>query len=66
MVNIIFLHFWGKGEGPIWSFNEHKDFHFDNAYDIHMSSKNNEESGCGLHLDLLSILYMFLVVRGVG
>ena len=40
-----------------WTFNEHKNLHLDNKYDVHMSSKNYEESGYGLDLDLLTILY---------
>ena len=26
--------------GAIWSFDEHKNLHFDNEWDIHMNSKN--------------------------
>ena len=44
-------------EGPIWPFNEHKNLHFDNEEDIHVSSKNYEESGYSLNLDLLAISY---------
>ena len=43
------------GVGPIWPFNKHKNLHFDNAHDIHMSSKNYGESGYSLDLDLLTI-----------
>ena len=49
IVNII------GGYQPIWPFNEHKNLHFDNEYDVHMSSKNYEESGYGLNLDSLAI-----------
>ena len=43
-------------EGPTWPLNEHANLHFDNECDIHMSSQNYEDSGHGLHLDLLTIL----------
>ena len=38
--------------------NEHKNLHFDYEYqEIDMSSDNYEDSGYGLDLDLLTILY---------
>jgi hypothetical protein len=37
--------------------NEHANLHFDNELDIYMSSKNFKDSGHGLDLDLLTILY---------
>ena len=43
-------HNWGTS---IWPFNEHKNLHSSNAWDIHMNSKNYEESGYGLDLELL-------------
>ena len=42
---------------PIWPFDEHKNPHFDNEYDIHMSSENYEEGGYSLNLDLQTIFY---------
>ena len=36
---------------------KHKILHFDNEQGIHTSSKNYEESGHGLNLDLLTISY---------
>ena len=51
-------HNWG---GPTWPFHEHKNLHFDNEWDIHMSSENHEESNYGLNLDLLSISYLLSV-----
>ena len=50
IVNII-------GGEPIWPFNEHENLHFDDEWDIHMSSEKYEESGYSLNLDLLTILY---------
>ena len=41
----------------IWVLNEHKNLHFDNELDISMSSKNYEESGYGLELELLTISF---------
>ena len=39
---------WGGGVGPIWLFNNSKNLHFINEYDIHTNSKYNiEESGYG-------------------
>ena len=39
--------------GPIWPLNECENLHFENEWDIHMSSKNYEENGCYRHgLDL--------------
>jgi hypothetical protein len=32
--------------------NEHKNLHFENEKNVHLSSKNNEESDNGLDLDL--------------
>ena len=50
LVNIVW-------EGPYDPFdNQHKNLHFHNEKDIHMSSKIYEESVCGLVLDLLTIL----------
>ena len=46
------------GEGSIWPLNDHKNIHFDNEYNSLMSSKFFEESGCGLNLDLLIIMYI--------
>ena len=43
IVNVI----WGWGDA-IQPFNEHKNLHFDNELNIHMSSQNHEESGYGL------------------
>ena len=43
--------------GPISPSNEHENLHFDMKQDIHTSSKNYEESGYGLSLDLLTISY---------
>ena len=31
--------------------NEHKNLHFDNEWDTHVSSETYEESGYGLNLD---------------
>ena len=36
--------------------NEHENPHFNNEYNTHMNSKNHEESGYGLDLDLVTIL----------
>ena len=41
--------------GPMWSFNEKENPHFDNDVDIHMTSENSEENGSGHDLDLLII-----------
>ena len=41
----------------MWPFNEHENLQSDNEEDIHMSSKNYEESGYGLDVDMLTILY---------
>lgn len=41
----------------IWLLNEHENLQFDNESDISMSSKNVEESGYVLHLELLTISY---------
>jgi hypothetical protein len=38
-------------------FEEHEDLHVAGDEDIHMSSEIYEESGYGLDLDLLTILY---------
>ena len=49
----------GEGGGkskPIWPLNEHMSLHCDNAQDIHTSSKNYEESGDDLDLDLPTTL----------
>ena len=45
----------GGGE-PIWPLNEYKSFYFDNERDIHMISKNQEESGYVLNLDFANHL----------
>jgi hypothetical protein len=37
------------------------NLHFANKYDIHRSSKNDEESDKGHDLDLLMVLYYFLL-----
>lgn len=37
--------------------NEYEKFHFDDAQDIHTSSKNHEESDFDLDVDLLTISY---------
>ena len=41
--------------------NERENFHFDNDWDIHMSSANYGGVGYGLNLDLLTILCSLLV-----
>ena len=41
-------------QGLILSANEHKNLHFNNEQNIHMCSKNYEESGYGLDLDALT------------
>ena len=38
-------------------FNEHKNLHFDNEYDVHMSFKGYEKCGSDLNLDLQTISY---------
>ena len=38
-------------------FDEHEFLHFDNEQNIHMTSKNYEESDYKLNLDSLTILY---------
>ena len=38
------------------TFNERKNLYFDIESDFHVSSKNYEESGCRLNLDLLTSL----------
>ena len=35
--------------------NKHKNLHFDDGLDIHMSSKNNEENGYMYDLELLIV-----------
>ena len=45
------------GDKSIWPFDEHNNLHLDKQIDIHMSSKNYEESGNDLDLDLLTISY---------
>ena len=37
-------------------FDDHKNLHLDHEQDIRMSSRNYEESGYGLALDLVTIL----------
>ena len=60
-------HNWGK---PIWPFNEHKNLHFDNEYNIHIRSIKYEENGCRHDFDLLIISYllhcMFHILGEVG
>ena len=41
----------------MWPFDEYENLHFDNEYDIHMSSKNYEDSGYDLNLDFLTMSY---------
>ena len=41
--------------------NERENLHFDNDWDIHMSSANYGGVGYGLNLDLLTILCSLLV-----
>ena len=41
----------------IWPFNEHENLHFDNEWNIHMSSEKYEERGYSLNLDILTTLY---------
>lgn len=50
-------HHWG----PIRPFDEQKNIHFDNEKDIHISSETTRESGHGLDLDLVIILYQSCV-----
>ena len=57
IVNVI----WGWGLDAIRSFIEHKNLHFDNELNIHVSSQNHEESGYGLFLDLLNLLYQLRI-----
>jgi hypothetical protein len=55
--------------GGYQPFMEHKNLHFDNEYDVHMSSKNYEASGYGLDLDSLAIFcpnHMFHILGEVG
>ena len=37
--------------------NEHKNVHFDNEYDVHISYEIHEENGYMLKLDLLITLH---------
>jgi hypothetical protein len=47
----------GRG-GALWPSNAHGNPHFDSNHDIHMSSKNYQESGYNfVNLDLLIIAY---------
>ena len=39
----------------------HKKFHFDNEHDVHMSSEIHGESGYGIDLKLVTILYWLRV-----
>ena len=55
---------WGGGE-PKWPLNEHENIYFDNERDNHMSSRNYEDSGYGLNLDLLTSC-MFHILGAVG
>ena len=41
--------------GPVWPLNEHENLHFENEYDIHLSSKNYEATGYRRNLDFLII-----------
>ena len=45
----------GGGEGTIWPLNEHKNFHFDNEQDIHMSFENYKLNSHELDLILLFV-----------
>ena len=42
---------------PTWKFNDQKNLHVDNKQDIHVNSKNHEESDYSLDMDLLTISY---------
>ena len=48
--------------GPIWPFNEHKNLHFDIRNFFHTKSEYLEESGDGLHLELLTISYTIIAM----
>ena len=41
--------------GCIWLYNEHKNLHFDNKWEIYMGFANYEESGYNLDFILLTI-----------
>ena len=43
--------------GTYMTLDEHENLQHDNEWDIHMSSENYEESGYGLHVDLLMVLH---------
>ena len=42
--------------GPLWSFNKHKNLHFENE-DIQVSFENFHESGYSFGFDSLTISY---------
>ena len=52
--------------GPTWPFIEHENLHFDNIYNVHISSKNYEESNYNLGLDLLTISSSLCVYHILG
>ena len=41
--------------GLVRPFNEHKNLHFDNKWNLHMSSKYLKKIGYGLNLNLLAV-----------
>ena len=43
--------------GRYMLFEEHEDWHFDDEWHVHLSSKNDEESGYGIQLGLITNLY---------
>ena len=45
----------GGDKELIWLLNEHMNLHFDNVWNIHMSSKNYQANGYMHNLDLLII-----------
>lgn len=47
--------------GAYWSFKKNEDLHFNSEQDIYMSSKNHNENGNALKLDLLVILLITCV-----
>ena len=51
------LNDWHNWGGSIWPFNNHKDLHSNNKWDIHMGSESDEESGYVLNLDFPTIFY---------
>ena len=44
----------GGREGTYLTFNEHKNLHFDNGFDVHMNSKSYEENNHGLGFVLVA------------